>query len=43
MGEILVHETQKVSEVKEAPKFLESDYDDSKLYQAENMSLEETK
>ena len=38
-----MHETQKVSAAKEAPGFLESDYDEKKLYQVENMSLEETK
>ena len=43
MDEILLHETQKVNSVKEAPEFLESDYDENELYQVENMSLEETK
>ena len=42
MDEILLHETQKVSAAKEAPSFLEYDYDDSKIYQVGNMNLEET-
>ena len=42
MDEILLHETQIVSAAKEAPDFLESDYDENKLYQVENMILEET-
>ena len=29
--------------MKELPKILESDYDEKKLYQVKNMSLEETK
>ena len=34
-------ESKKVSEVNhEAPKFLESDYDEKDLYQVENMSLD---
>ena len=36
--EILINKTQKVSAEKEAPEFLESDYDDNDLYQAENES-----
>ena len=43
MDEILIHETKKVSAVKEAPEFLESGYDEKKIYQVENMSLEKTK
>ena len=37
-------EYKKVSDVNyEAPSFLESEYDENNLYQAENMSLDETK
>ena len=43
MNEILLHETKKVSAEREAPEFLDSDYDEKNLYQVENMSLEETK
>ena len=43
MDGTLLHKTQKVSAVKEAPEFLESDYDENKIYQVENMILEETK
>ena len=43
MDDILLHETQKVNAMKELPKILESDYDEKKLYQVKNMSLEETK
>ena len=31
MDEILIHETKKVSAVKEAPEFLESGYDEKKF------------
>ena len=41
--EILLHENQKVSATKEAPGNVEYDFDDNKLYQIENMSLEDTK
>ena len=40
---ILLHETQKLSAAREASECLESDYDQNKLHQVENMSLEETK
>ena len=40
VDEILLHETQKVSAMKEAPELFESDYDENELYQVENMSLE---
>ena len=43
LGEILLHATQKASYEKEAPAFLESDYDENDLYQVERMSLEDTK
>ena len=43
MDEILLHETQKVSAAKEAPEFLESNYDENKLYQFGNISIEDTK
>ena len=43
MDEILLHETQKVSVAREAPEFLDPDYDENKIYQVKKMSLEETK
>ena len=43
VDEILPHETKKVSAAREAPEFLESDYDENKIYQVDNMILEETK
>ena len=43
MDEILLHKTQKISALKETPEFLESGYDENKLYRVENMSIEETK
>ena len=43
VDEILLHETQRVIAAKEAPGFLESDYDENKIYQVENMSLEGAK
>ena len=33
------YETQKVSAAREAPEFLDSDYDENNLYQVEKMSL----
>ena len=39
MDEILLHEIQKVSAVKEVSGFLESDYNDNRLYQVENLFL----
>ena len=35
VNEIIVYEPQKVSFVNEAPAFLESEYDENKLYQVE--------
>ena len=43
MNEILLNESQNVSAAKEAPEFLEYDYDDNNHYQVENMIIEETK
>ena len=43
MDEILLHENKKASAVKEAPENIESDFDENKLYQIDNMSLEYTK
>ena len=40
---ILLYENEKVSAVKESPESFESDFDDNKIYQIENMSLEDTK
>ena len=39
VDEIILNETQKVSAAREAPSFLESDYDEKCLYQVERMSL----
>ena len=33
VDEILLHETQKVSAAREAPEFLDSDYDENDIYQ----------
>ena len=43
VDEILLSENQKVSASREAPEFLDSDYDENDLYQVYKMSLEETK
>ena len=43
VDEIILHETQKLSAVKEAPEFLESGYDENEVYPFENMRLEDTK
>ena len=43
VDEILLTENQKVSAAREAPEFLDSDYNGNDLYQVEKMSLEETK
>ena len=43
MDEILTHENEKVSAVKESPENFESDFDENELYHIENMSLEYTK
>ena len=43
VDEILLHETQKVSDAKGAPEFLDSDFDQNNLYRVEKMSLEDTK
>ena len=43
MNEILLNETQKLSSTREAPEFLDSDYDEKDLYQVERVSIEETK
>ena len=43
VDEILLTENQKVSAAREAPEFLDSDYDENDLYQVYKMSLEETK
>ena len=43
VAKILLHETKKVSAVRKAPEFLDSDYDENGLYQVENFILEETK
>ena len=40
---ILLNETQIVSAMREAPKFLDSNCDDKVLYQVEKMGLEKTK
>ena len=37
------HENQKVSDVKESPENIESDFDENKIYQIENISIEDTK
>ena len=43
LDEILLTENQKVSAAREAPEFLDSDYDENYLYQVDKMSLEDTK
>ena len=43
MDKILLNETQKVSDAKEAHECWEYDYEENKLYQVENVSLEDTK
>ena len=43
VDEILMNETQKISATREAPEFLDSDYDENNLYQVKMMNLEETK
>ena len=43
VDEIRLNETQKVSTEREAPEFLDSDFDENDLYQDEKMSLKETK
>ena len=39
----MLHENEKVSAMKEAHENVESDFDDNKLYQIDNMSFEDTK
>ena len=43
VDEILLNKTQKVSAVRKAPEFLDSDCGDNDLYQVEKMNLEDTK
>ena len=43
VDEILLHETQKVSDAREVPSFLDPDYDENDIYQVERIGLEETK
>ena len=43
MDGILLQENQKVSAEKESHGNIESGFDESKLYQVDNMSLEDTK
>ena len=43
VNKFILHKTQKLSAAKEAPEFLEYDFDDKKLYQIEKMSLKDTK
>ena len=43
VDEILLHENEKVSAAREAHENVDSDFDDNKIYQIDNMSLEETK
>ena len=43
LDEILLTEDLKISDVREAPEFLDSDYDENDLYQDDKISLEETK
>ena len=43
VGEILLTENQKLSAAREAPEFLDSDYDENDVYQVDKMSLEDTK
>ena len=41
--EILLHKNQKVSAKKEGHENVESNFDENKLYQIDNMSLDDTK
>ena len=41
--EILLYETQKLGAAKEAPEFLDPEYDDNEMYQDGIMSLEDNK
>ena len=43
VDEILLHENEKLSAVKEAPETFNSNFDENKLYHIDNISLEETK
>ena len=43
VDEILLNENKKVSAEKEAPAYVESNFDENELYQIDNMSLDETK
>ena len=43
MDEILIQEKKSVSAEKESHENIESDYDENKLYQIYNMSLDDTK
>ena len=43
MDEILLQKNQKVNNEKEAHENVESDFDESELYQIDNMSLDDTK
>ena len=43
VDEILLHENEKISAVKEAPKKVEYGFDENELYQIDNISLEDTK
>ena len=42
VDKIILHENQKISLEKEAHENIESDFDESELYQTENMSIEYT-
>ena len=43
MYEIILNETQRVSDAREAPEVVDSDCDENNLYQVEKTSLEDTK
>ena len=43
MYEILLHKNKKLSAEKEAPEHIESNFYENKLYQTDNISLEDTK
>ena len=43
MDEILLHKNEKLSAVKGSPENVDSDFGWEKLYQIENVSLEDTK
>ena len=43
VDDILLNETQKVSSAREAPEFLDFDFDENNVYQVGKISLEETK